>query len=81
MPCRFKPSEACINVPAKYTPGRLALSQYGVCAGRRLWPKTETPSWGRSRSGATKPVAAMTSSTSKTSVLPSVGLLVCTRYV
>ena len=47
----------------------MPLSQYGVWAGSRLWPNVATPRSGRSTSGQTKPVAAITSSTSKVEFL------------
>src|SRR5204863_97783 len=62
MPCFFSPAAPWLIVPAKKIPGRVALSQKGVWAGSRLWPNVATPSAGRSRSGVTKPVAAITSS-------------------
>ena len=62
MPCFLRPDCAWPIVPAKKIPGTDALSKNGVSAGSRLWPNVATPSAGRSRSGATNPVAAMTSS-------------------
>ena len=55
---------ALADGPAKKIPGTLALSHQGVWTGSRLCPTVPTPSAGRSTSGATKPVAEMTSSTS-----------------
>ena len=60
-------------VPAKKMPGTEALSQYGVWAGSRLWPNVVTPRSGRSSSGATKPVAAITSSTSNRQLVAAAG--------
>ena len=58
------PAAAPITFPAKYTPGTEMLSQYGVCAGSRPSLTIATPIDGRSRTGARKPVAAITSSLS-----------------
>src|SRR5438105_881150 len=55
-------------------PRTVALSQNGVWVGMRLWPKVATPTCGRPCSGETKPVAAITSSTSNTSCRPSAAL-------
>jgi hypothetical protein len=67
MPCLRRPGDAWWIVPAKYSEGTEALSQSAVCAGSLLRPTVATPSAARSRTGAVKPVAAMTSSASKTS--------------
>src|SRR5213080_418455 len=40
-------------------PRTVALSQNGVWVGMRLWPKVATPTCGRSCSGETQPVAAV----------------------
>ena len=37
IPYFFSPTDPCVIDPAKYTPGAVTLSQYGVCAGSRPW--------------------------------------------
>ena len=49
-------------VPAKWMPGKVALSHQSVWTGSRLCPVTATPSEGRSRRGVWNPVAATTAS-------------------
>ena len=56
------------------------LSKSGVSAGSLPSSTVATPSFGRSRSGAWNPVAAMTSSASSTSGSASVGSATWTRY-
>ena len=56
------------------------LSQYGVWAGIRPSLSIATPTPGKSRTGARKPVAAMTSSLSSTSSPSHVVPLAWMRY-
>ena len=70
-PCFWRPP-APRQVPAKYTPGTVVLSQKGVWTGSRL-ARPATPN-SEVASGGVNPVAAMTSSTSR-AIRPAVGRL------
>src|SRR5512142_3218852 len=62
-------------------PGTVALSHQFVCAGRLLAPDVATPSFGRSSTGQTKPVAATTSSHGTASSDPPTVKATLTRNV
>ena len=55
MPWRWRPLAPWPIVPAKKTPGRLALSHHGVWTRQLARPNVATPRSGRSRSGADEP--------------------------
>ena len=73
------PRAPCEAFPAKKTPGSETLSQNGVSAGMRPSATVTSPSSGRSCSGVWNPVAAITSSTSNSSVPSQVVPRVNTR--